>query len=103
MEKIERLAKLNPKTEQVSWLSLEMFRVLRGFAMLDWTLKHPNDLGQKKSEAKFAGLMEKTWELMAEVQLGVEGGTLLPVGCHVEDYFKVREADIDPEGETTNG
>jgi hypothetical protein len=73
MDKIERLANLNPKTEEVSGHALEMFRLLRGFAVLDWTLRHPNDLGQKKAEAKYQGLMEKTWELVNAVQEEVEG------------------------------
>lgn len=87
MEKIERLAHLNPKTEQVSGHSLEMFRLLRGFAILDWTLKHPNDMSQKEAEAKFSGLMEKAWELLSTIQAEVE-------------YREAREADIDPEGES---
>ena len=77
MEKVERLATLNPKSEQVSGHALEMFRILRGFAILDWTLRHPNDLGQKKAEAKFQGLSEKNWELLNTIQEELEG---VPVG-----------------------
>lgn len=68
MEKIERLALLNPKTGEVSGHSLEMFRILRAMALLDWTLQHPNDLGEKAAMIKYQGLMEKTWELMNKVQ-----------------------------------
>lgn len=72
MEKIERLAKLNPKTEQVSRHGLEMFRLLRGYAMMDWVLRHPNDLGQKQAEVKFEKLTERTWELMDAMQSEIE-------------------------------
>lgn len=74
MEKIERLAHLNPKTSEVSLYALEMFRVLRGYAILDWTLRHPNDLGVKRSKEKFEKLVEKTWALMDVIQEEVEGG-----------------------------
>ncbi len=72
MEKIERLANLNPKTGQVSGHSLEMFRLLRSYAMLDWVLRHPNDLGKQRSEVKFEKLIERTWQLMDAMQSEIE-------------------------------
>ena len=73
MEKIERLAHLNPATEEVSGHALEMFRLLRSYAMLDWVLRHPNDLGKETSELKFEKLVERTWELMSVIQDELEG------------------------------
>jgi len=73
MEKIERLAHLNPATEEVSGHALEMFRLLRSYAMLDWVLRHPNDLGKETSELKFEKLVERTWELMSVIQSDLEG------------------------------
>jgi hypothetical protein len=87
MEKIERLANLNPKTEEVSGHSLEMFRLLRSYAMMDWVLRHPNDLGQKRAEIKFEKLVERTWQLMDAMQGEIEGR-------------EAEKADVDPEGET---
>ena len=73
MEKIERLAKLNPEIGVVSIHALEMFRLLRGFAMLDWTLRHPNDMGMERQADKFGKLVDKTWEIMDRVQGEAEG------------------------------
>ena len=73
MEKIERLAHLNPATDEVSGHALEMFRLLRAYAMLDWVMRHPNDLGEKASEMKFEKLIERTWELMSVIQSELEG------------------------------
>jgi len=73
MEKIERLAHLNPATEEVSGHALEMFRLLRSYAMLDWVMRHPNDLGKETSELKFEKLVERTWELMSVIQSELEG------------------------------
>jgi len=73
MEKIERLAHLNPATDEVSGHALEMFRLLRSYAMLDWVLRHPNDLGKQTSELKFEKLVERTWELMSVIQSELEG------------------------------
>lgn len=73
MERIERLAHLNPKTVQVAPHSLEMFRLLRSYAMMDWVLRHPNDMGSKKAEIKFEKLIERTWQLMDAMQSEIEG------------------------------
>jgi hypothetical protein len=79
MEKIERLAHLDPLTStglirsQVSKHSAEMFHLLRAYAMLDWVMRHPNDLGEKASELKFEKLVERTWELMSVIQSDLEG------------------------------
>jgi hypothetical protein len=70
MEKIERLAKLKPLSLDAH--SEDLFKILRGFVVLDWILRNPNDLGQKKSEAKFRGLMEKAAELMDKIQAETE-------------------------------
>lgn len=70
MENIERLAKLQPFLTGTH--ELEMFGVLRGLVVLDWILKHPNDLGKEKSEAKFAGLMEKAAEVVGKIQAETE-------------------------------
>jgi hypothetical protein len=87
MEKIERLAHLNPKTEEVAGHSLEMFRLLRSYAMMDWVLRHPNDLGQQRAEVKFEKLVERTWQLMDAMQSEIEG--------HQSNVI-----DVDPEGES---
>ena len=73
MEKIERLAHLNPRTDEVSGHALEMFRLLRSYAMLDWVMRHPNDLGEQTSQLKFEKLIERTWELMSTIQSELEG------------------------------
>lgn len=72
MERIERLANLNPRTKDVAGHALEMWRLLRAYAMLDWVLQHPNDLGSKKAEVKFEKLMERTWALMDATQKEIE-------------------------------
>lgn len=72
MEKIERLAKLDPRIDFLTPHSVEMFKILRGFVVLDWILKHPNDLGALKAEAKFAGLMEKAAEVAEKIQAETE-------------------------------
>jgi len=41
--------------------------------MLDWVLRHPNDLGKETSELKFEKLVERTWELMSVIQSDLEG------------------------------
>jgi len=41
--------------------------------MLDWVLRHPNDLGKETSELKFEKLVERTWELMSVIQSELEG------------------------------
>jgi hypothetical protein len=87
MEKIERLAHLNPKTEEVAGHALEMFRLLRSYAMMDWVLRHPNDIGQKRAEIKFEKLVERTWELMDAMQGEIEK--------RASDVI-----DVDPEGES---
>ena len=66
MEKIERLAKLTPHLTGEH--ELELFKVLRGLVVLGWILQNPNDLGQKKSETKFRGLMEKAAEVVGKIQ-----------------------------------
>lgn len=66
MEKIERLAKLTPHLTGEH--ELELFKVLRGLVVLDWILRNPNDLGAKKSESKFRGLMEKATEIVGKIQ-----------------------------------
>ena len=68
MEKIERLAKLTPLPAALDDCAEDMFKILRGLVVLDWILQNPNDLGPKKSEAKFRGLMEKANEVMAKIQ-----------------------------------
>jgi len=78
MEKIERLATLNPRTEQVAGHSLEMFRLLRSYAMMDWVLRHPNDIGSKRAELKFEKLVERTWQLMDAMQSEIEEGAAEP-------------------------
>ena len=78
MEKIERLAKLTPEEEVLSTHAEDLFKILRGLVVLDWILQNPNDLGQKKSEAKFRGLMEKANEVMDKIQ--VETEKEVPVG-----------------------
>jgi hypothetical protein len=72
-DKIARLALLKPKNEEVSDHALEMFWLLRAYAMLDWVMRHPNDLGEKASELKFEKLVERTWELMSVIQSDLEG------------------------------
>ena len=72
MEKIERLAKLTPEEEVLSARASDLFKILRGLVVLDWILRNPNDLGQKKSEAKFRGLMEKANEVMDAIQSEAE-------------------------------
>lgn len=72
MERIERLANLNPRTKDVAGHALEMWRLLRAYAMLDWVMRHPNDLGQKRAELKFEKLVERTWELMDATQKEIE-------------------------------
>jgi len=79
MEKIERLAHLDPLTEtglirsEISKHAHEMFFLLRSYAMLDWVLRHPNDLGKEAGELKFEKLVERTWELMSVIQSELEG------------------------------
>jgi hypothetical protein len=73
VEKIERLAHLNPKTSDVAGHSLEMFRLLRSYAMLDWVMRHPNDMSKATTELKFEKLVERTWELMSVIQSELEG------------------------------
>lgn len=77
MEKIERLARLEPSDGDLSPRARELFKILRGFVVLDWILRQPNDLGKKKSEVKFEGLMERARKLMSEIQAEVEGGEQL--------------------------
>jgi len=72
-DKIARLALLKPKNEEVSAHALEMFWLLRAIAMLDWVMRHPNDLGKEASELKFEKLVERTWELMSVIQSELEG------------------------------
>jgi hypothetical protein len=72
-DKIARLALLKPKNAEVSDHALEMFWLLRAYAMLDWVMRHPNDLGEKASELKFEKLVERTWELMSVIQSDLEG------------------------------
>ena len=72
-DKIARLALLKPKNPEVSDHALEMFWLLRAFAMLDWVMRHPNDLGEQASQLKFEKLVERTWELMSVIQSDLEG------------------------------
>jgi len=72
-DKIARLALLKPKNPEVSDHALEMFWLLRAFAMLDWVMRHPNDLGEQASQLKFEKLVERTWELMSVIQSELEG------------------------------
>lgn len=72
MEKIERLAKLNPRTQDVAGHALEMWRLLRAFAILDWTLSHNNDMSEKQQMEKYAKLMDKCWKLMNDTQAEIE-------------------------------
>lgn len=66
MEKIERLAQLEPQFTGTH--EEELFKVLRGLVVLDWILRNPNDLGPQKAEAKFQGLMEAAAKLMDKIQ-----------------------------------
>jgi len=79
MEKIERLAHLSPLTEtglirsEISKHADEMFLLLRAYAMLDWVMRHPNDMSKETTELKFEKLVERTWELMSVIQSELEG------------------------------
>jgi hypothetical protein len=72
-DKIARLALLKPKNPEVSDHALEMFWLLRAYAMLDWVMRHPNDMSKETSELKFEKLIERTWELMSTIQSDLEG------------------------------
>jgi len=72
-DKIARLALLKPKNEEVSAHALEMFWLLRAIAMLDWVMRHPNDMSKATTELKFEKLVERTWELMSVIQSDLEG------------------------------
>ena len=72
-DKIARLALLKPKNAEVSDHALEMFWLLRAYAMLDWVMLHPNDMSKETSELKFEKLVERTWELMSVIQSDLEG------------------------------
>ena len=78
-DKIARLALLKPKNPEVSDHALEMFWLLRAYAMLDWVMRHPNDLGEKASQLKFEKLVERTWELMSTIQSELEGERPSPI------------------------
>jgi len=69
---MEQLAFLTPSHEQVSPHALKMFWLVRGFVTLDWVMRHPNDMSQEMKEAKFAGLVEKSTEIVTQIQREVE-------------------------------
>jgi hypothetical protein len=69
-DKIDRLAKLKPEFSGA--YEEELFKVVRGFMVLDWVLRHPNDLGKVKAEAKFEGLLEKAAEVLGRIQAETE-------------------------------